>query len=133
MRVGLVSCSGPKLKHAAPASELYTSPLFRKSYAHSQRTYDATYILSGRYGLLETDKVIEPYNSNLKGLLKKDLVRWGAYVAQQIRDKIDNESYLYFLAGRAYYASIVPYLRNPYQIPLKHMSFGPRMKWLEEH
>ena len=132
MRAGLVGCGRTKSSQPGPANTIYTSSLFRKSYDYSQKNYDVTYILSAKHGLMESDKVIEPYDLTPAAFLKKDATRWGAYVAQQIREKVGNEAYLYFLAGEYYYNPILPFLRNPYQILMKHLRTNQRQRWLNE-
>ena len=133
MRIGLIGCGSAKLKHPAPAKELYTGTHFCKSYTYSEKHYDITYILSGKYGLLECDRIIEPYDMSPVSFLKKDATRWAAFVAQQIYDKIDIKDYLYILAGASYYKPLLPFLRNNYQLPMKHITpLGRRCQWLEQ-
>jgi hypothetical protein len=53
--VGLVACSRTKLSRAAPARELYCSPLFRAARAYAERRYGRGrwLIVSARYGLVD--------------------------------------------------------------------------------
>jgi hypothetical protein len=60
--IALVSCSGPKLSHAAPARSLYASPLFRRANAYAARHFERWFILSGKYGLVEPEAIIAPYD-----------------------------------------------------------------------
>ncbi|WP_372858430.1 DUF6884 domain-containing protein [Sphingomonas sp.] len=43
--IGLVSCSGPKESHKAPARDLYTSQLFRASLEVALARHPLVYIL----------------------------------------------------------------------------------------
>ena len=61
-RVALVGCSATKLKHAAPARELYTSALFRAAYAYAETTCAAVLIVSAFHGVVAPKAVIRPYD-----------------------------------------------------------------------
>ena len=62
----LVACCGPKLDHAAPARDLYTSDLFTKSRAYAERNGCGWAILSAKHGIVLPDEVIAPYDVTLK-------------------------------------------------------------------
>jgi hypothetical protein len=68
LTVGLVGCGKTKLPHPAPAGELYTGQLFRAAFAYARKTYDRTYILSAKYGLVHPATVIAPYDLTLTTL-----------------------------------------------------------------
>jgi hypothetical protein len=83
MRIALVACCGQKLDRAAPAGDLYTSPLFKKAAAYA-RTFDGWYILSAKYGLVRPDAVIAPYDCTLLKMRKADRLAWGRKVLDQM-------------------------------------------------
>lgn len=68
----VIQCGATKLDHAAPARELYTSGAFRKFLRAAEAEAAFTtreglgetkvLIMSARYGLVELDAVLEPYN-----------------------------------------------------------------------
>lgn len=66
----VIPCSGAKLGHAAPARELYTGSMFRYALGKTSQAAELTggrvLILSARYGLVELDTVLEPYDVTLK-------------------------------------------------------------------
>ena len=72
----VIPCSGQKLDHAAPARDLYTGSMFRNTLAAAEHeaaeavacgaaTEVRILILSARYGLVELDTVIEPYEQRM--------------------------------------------------------------------
>ena len=63
----LVGCVKTKLPTAAPADELYTSPLFRKRRRYAEATGQPWFILSALHGLVRPDQVLEPYDMYLAG------------------------------------------------------------------
>ena len=81
-RIALLSCVSKKLDHPAPAAELYTSPLFRLSLAYARQLHpDAIHILSARYGLVDLDEVIVPYDVTLNTMPAAERRAW----AQRVR------------------------------------------------
>jgi hypothetical protein len=68
MRVGLVGCVKSKQPRAAPARELYRSPLFRGRRAWVERTCDRWFVLSAKHGLVEPDRLLAPYDETLTDL-----------------------------------------------------------------
>jgi hypothetical protein len=64
----IVPCGKAKQHVAAPAGELYTGAFHRAClrYARILTVPERILILSGKYGLLELDAVIEPYEERIK-------------------------------------------------------------------
>ena len=62
MRIGLVGCVKKKGPVAAPAEELYVSPLFVGRRRFVESTCDRWFILSALHGLVDPHEVIEPYD-----------------------------------------------------------------------
>ena len=58
----LVGCVKTQLDHAAPADELFISPLFRYRREFAERSGRPWFVLSSRYGLLAPETVVEPYD-----------------------------------------------------------------------
>ena len=66
--VVLVSCSKTKLQHPDKARNLYQGRNFKKCLKYAELLNpDFIFILSAKYGLLELDTVIEPYELTLMG------------------------------------------------------------------
>ncbi|NLW49210.1 MAG: hypothetical protein GXY86_17995, partial [Firmicutes bacterium] len=89
------------------------------------------FILSAKYGLLEENDRISPYEFTLKQLPYNRRVDWAQYVLKQLRPKcdIDNDEFI-ILAGKDYYETILPELKY-YSLPLEHLSMGQRISALE--
>lgn len=67
MRVLVLACSATKLDHAARAFEIYQGAMFRKGLEYSQREGLWTMILSAKYGLINWDHWVEPYDQKMAG------------------------------------------------------------------
>ena len=89
MRVGLVGCTKSKLDHAAPARDLYTpSALFRGRRGHVERTCDRWFVLSAKYGLIEPDVVVEPYDQTLTTASEGDRRAWSQQVLHSLEGSL---------------------------------------------
>lgn len=130
--IGLVACSAGKLDRAAPARELYTSDLFRKSLAFARSCCSATYVVSALYGLVEIEQVIEPYDKTVARMSVVERTRWAAEIAEQVIARHGRELYA-ILAGKAYAYPLYCELfdRGGFITePLRGMQIGERLSWL---
>jgi len=129
----LISCVSSKSDKRSIAKDLYISPLFRYNlkYANSLKP-DNIFILSAKYGLIELDEEIDPYDLTLNKMKDSDVREWADEVLVKLGKKADfvNDSFL-FLAGEKYRKYIVPHLKN-YQIPMKGLGIGRQLKFLKE-
>jgi len=100
--VFIVPCGNEKLPRAAPARDLYTGSqfayVFPRAAAAARRTGGEVFILSALHGLVEPDRVIEPYNKKMGE--PGSIPVWR--LAEQVREL--------GLAGREVYA----FLARPY-------------------
>jgi predicted transcriptional regulator len=104
----LLACSKTKNDGELPAREKYDGALFKKSKQYAE-TIDAPYaILSGKYGVLEADDVIDDYDVSV---YDRDSDEWGDEVRSGL-DEIALEQYneLRIFAGKAYREPIEKYL-----------------------
>ena len=128
----LISCVKSKLDVPARAAELYTSTLFRLNLAYARQLQpDAIYILSAKYGLLELDQVIEPYEKTLNKMDEYDKRVWAMQVLASLRRKADlNADRFIFLAGVNYRKYLVPHMAHV-EIPLEGLALGQQMQELK--
>lgn len=127
--VVLVSCVKSKRPAPARAGDLYTSDLFQKmmAFARSLRP-DAIYILSAKHGLLDPDRVIEPYEQTLNTMGSREARRWADEVVTQLRRVADLERDRFtLLASKRYRQHLVPHLRNA-RVPLEGVRFGEQLR-----
>lgn len=128
----LLSCSARKYSSRAAARDMYTSPLFRLQLAYAQNLRpDAIYILSAKYGLLELDMVIEPYDQTLKTMSAHEAQAWASHVLEQLRTRSDfARDHFIFLAGESYRRHLAPRLAH-YEAPLAGMPIGKQLQYLK--
>ncbi|OBF56732.1 hypothetical protein A5756_10600 [Mycobacterium sp. 852002-53434_SCH5985345] len=87
-RIGLVGCVKGKSATPAPAWELYTSALFRGRREYVERTCDAWYVLSAKYGLVEPGRILEPYEQTLKSVSRQARREWSRQVVSALRQRV---------------------------------------------
>lgn len=131
-KIVLISCVKSKLKTTAKARNLYTSTLFRLNleYAHRLKP-DAIYILSAKYGLLDLEQMIAPYELTLNTMREPEIIAWSKRVLDSLRQKADLQSDLFiFLAGNKYRKYLLPELMH-YEVPLEGLPFGKQLSELK--
>ena len=131
MKIALISCSKMKRDHSCTAAELYSpSHLFSLSYAYAQKVADKVFILSAKYGLVEEEDVISPYNLTLNHFSKQMRKEWGQKVLKQLKEKciLDEDAFI-ILTGKNYYEELLPHLTHN-TIPLGNLSLGQRLSKL---
>lgn len=124
----LISCTGTKRDHEAPARMLYDeSAYFRKMRAWAESRGDEWYILSAKHGLLSPNELIAPYDE--RGLSEEQ--------AEQIAFELDERAInrVYVCAGRDYLNTLTPALEAAYidvVDPFGGLQIGERMRKLDE-
>jgi len=135
-RVALVGCSASKLKHAAEARELYTSQLFRASYAFAEKTCDEVLIVSAFYGVVAPQLMLNPCDRSLRTLRKTERENWGVHVVGQLLPTFKIPPQLVLLAGKLY-ADALMYGAHWHDLPRPEQPLrgivgcGVRVSWLK--
>jgi len=130
----LISCSNEKADGPAPASELYDSPLFKKSleFARKKTSDDNIKILSAKYGLVDLDQVIETYDLTLKEMNAEAREQWADLVYTGLSEcfNVDKDRFI-FLAGNAYTEFLLPKFKYNTDL-LEGKRIGERMAYLDK-
>ena len=67
---------------------MYQGQLFKKSYLYAIKLNpDKIFILSAKYGLLELNDIIEPYNITLNNTPNAIIKNWSEKAIQQLKNK----------------------------------------------
>lgn len=83
-RLILIGCGESKQKRAAPARSLYVSERFKLAASIAETLHARFFILSGKHGLLPPDKVIEPYNVDLRTLANSQRKKWAGRICSAL-------------------------------------------------
>ena len=113
---------------------MYISPLFKYclEYAGLQNP-DKIFILSAKYGLLNLEEEIEPYNETLNKKSDEEIKKWAGLVIEKLRRACDlkNDKFI-FLAGENYRKYLIPAILN-YETPMKGLGIGKQLGYLKNN
>ena len=129
-----ISCTKKKKDYKCPAKELYSaSQWFRGGYRYAKSLNPRKiYILSAKYGLLEEDDIIEPYEKSLIKEKDVEIRQWSIMVIKQIESrKIDKNEEVIFLCGKNYRKYLSRYFKNS-SAPLSHMGIGKQLAFFNK-
>jgi cytoplasmic iron level regulating protein YaaA (DUF328/UPF0246 family) len=133
-RYVLIACCSKKADKKSRAADLYISDLFVKSMSYAKKMKpDKIFILSAKYGLLELDDEIFPYDETLKEKSESAKRIWAKDVLTKLSAITDpGKDEFIFLAGQDYRKHILPKIKN-HKIPLFGMPIGKQLQWLKEN
>lgn len=94
----LIGCVKTKRSKPCAAVDMYISPLFRLRLRYAQKLGIKCYIISAKYGLLEPQTIIAPYNTTLKDMTSHERKMWAMRVIQELerREKIGRGGYWFW-------------------------------------
>ena len=129
----LISCVSQKKPHKAKAKDLYISALFRKALAYAHKLNpDVVYILSAKYGLLDLETEIEPYDLTLNKMPVGDIKAWAKKILVQLSAKTDlQQDHFVFFAGEKYRKYLNSHISS-FEVPMKGMPIGKQLQFLSE-
>ena len=129
----LISCVSKKLPYKAKARELYISPLFCLNLKYAQKlTPSKIFVLSAKYGLVDIDEKIEPYNLTLNSIPYKERKEWAEKVLRQMAGYCDlQKDHFIILAGQKYRQYITPQLPS-YEVPMEGLAIGKQLQFLKQ-
>ena len=131
----LIACGKDKKKEASKAKDLYQGSYFKKTLEYAyilSKQYKADiYILSAKYGLLELNTIINPYNFTLNDVDKMYKKKWAYGVIKELNKRIKKNDRVIFLAGKNYNKYLKMYYKNNLD-PLEGLRIGEKMKRLNE-
>lgn len=133
MNIAFIACTKSKLKGSHQAKDIYIGDLFKKSFAYCSQKYDKVFILSAKYGLLETNQEISDYELTLNKMGVKEKKSWAENVAKQLAEKnIAITDELYFHCGSNYRKYLMPLLKNNSHEPLMGLGIGKQLGWYKK-
>jgi hypothetical protein len=122
-----------KCSQRLPARELYCSDWFLKARAYVEAQGDEWFILSAKYGLVEPNEVIAPYDETLNEMPSSQRRAWAERVALQLQPHCRVGLDIVFLAGLRYREYLVPTLQAwgcRIRVPMEGLGIGEQKAWL---
>lgn len=134
----LVGCGSAKLDEPAPARDLYTSNYFASKRRYAELAGDSWAILSAEHALLEPDRVVPPYDTEL-GDDDVDVEEWAQRVLVSLKAAAPTWERLevQLLAGRDYCDPVRPIMPDEWEVrrPWDDLDGGglpAQQRWLSE-
>ena len=129
-----ISCVKLKQNKKCRAEELYISDLFKKELAYAKSLNPRKiYILSAKYGVLELDDVVDPYELTLNKMKEQERKRWAYNCYNQLKNKgIDFDEKAIFLCGSNYRKYLMKMFKNS-DAPLKSLGIGNQLKFYKNN
>jgi cytoplasmic iron level regulating protein YaaA (DUF328/UPF0246 family) len=134
--VVLVSCVKSKLEFAAEAKSLYTSAWFVKVRSLVEAAEANWCIISSRYGVVEPDEVIAPYDFTLNTLGVAERRQWASKVLTKLEPKLCRARKVVLFAGARYREFLVTPIRRRglrVDIPMENLRRGEQLAWLSRY
>jgi len=129
MDVVVIGCGAAKLNEPAKAKDLYTGQLFKLNLEYAEKFYPNTarFIFSAKYGFVETDEVLEPYNTRIgkPGSLTKPEIKMSAIHKGIIGARV------ILLAGRDYQKALRDCFAE-FEVPFEGLQIGYRLQALNK-
>lgn len=124
-----ISCVSKKRDIPCKAEEMYISSLFKKSLSYAKTLNGHIRILSAKYGVLELDDFIEPYELTLNSMSEMEKKTWAEKVITQLNQKnIDFNEFTVFLVGENYRKYLISFFPKK-EIPLEGLPIGKQLEW----
>ncbi|MDP9462034.1 MAG: hypothetical protein M3Q22_17845 [Actinomycetota bacterium] len=132
-RMVLVGCSGSKAASPRPAAELFTGVAFGKARDFARGSGAPWYVLSAKWGLLDPDEVVAPYDVYLGDRPAQYRAAWGTWVVAQLAGRHDLRGAVVEVhAGEAYCRPLAGPLAAAgatLHQPLAGLRQGERLAW----
>lgn len=126
----ITSCSSRKLSTPAPAIELYQGTLFKKVIELVENNHFDLKILSAKYGLINPDKFLHPYNKVIRN--KEDILKIRSEHLPKLKKIQDNYDRIIVIMGKKYRDVIKPLFNEKYIIISDNRGIGGYLSLLNE-
>lgn len=83
--VAIIPCTNQKSDVPGPAREVWIGHHFQLVLAHAEMFYDRVYVMSYKYGFIDPDFQIMPYDIDIKNSKAADKLRWWFNLRSDIR------------------------------------------------
>lgn len=83
--VAIIPCTSQKSEVPGPARDVWTGHHFQLVLAHTEMFYDRVLVMSYKYGLIDPDYEIEPYDIDIKLVKAAQKLRWWFNLRVDIR------------------------------------------------
>ncbi len=118
----IAGCSQKKFNYAAPAIELNQGQLFKSIKKLAKAHNFDLKILSGKYGLLDPNQIISPYNQKIR--TKQDVLRVRRIITPKLIEIYRDYDLIIVMLGKKYLEVIEPLIDNKFLILYDRRGIG---------
>ena len=131
--VAIIPCTNQKSTVPGPACEVWQGANFQLTLYHAQKWYDRVFIMSYKYGLIDPDLEIEPYDVNIQYASAEEKLEWWWQIKEQIKDLAkENPDLIAVYTGKYERRRFIrEFIRNGYRnilTPWENARIGQRMQ-----
>ena len=132
----LLGCVSRKASSPLPAKDLYISGLFRRRRRYAEASGRQWMVLSSKYGLIDPEDVIDPYDFRVSDMDRSKRETWGRKIAEKLGDRFGGLQGKTFEvhAGADYVNALRPHLmREGAELvtPLSGLRIGEQLQWYD--
>ena len=132
--IAIIPCTNQKSDIPGPAKEVWQGSHFQLTLAHAEVFYDKVYVMSFKYGMIDPDMEIEPYDINIKFANARQRLEWWWRVRDDIKRIVteDDPELVAVYTGNFDRERIMrEFVRNGFRnviVPWEHNTIGQRMQ-----
>jgi hypothetical protein len=89
--IAIIPCTSQKSEIGGPAKEVWIGGHFQLTLAYVEYFFDQIYIMSYKYGLIEPERYIEPYDIDMRIEKASQRIRWWYMLKDDIEALVDNQ------------------------------------------
>lgn len=129
--VVIIGCGASKRSSSAPARDLYTGNLYRARLDYADALGGPSFVLSGLHGLIPADRVIEPYEYDLRRARRVERLAWRDRAAGSICRCIDRRAPIVVLASGPYLEPLELCGGRTFIVPARGLALGESLAWFK--
>jgi len=127
----IAGCSLKKLEYSAKAIDMNQGQLFRSIRKLAARNHFDMKILSGKYGLLDANEVIDPYNQKIR--TQKDILNVRSHAIPKLISIWEKYDLIIVIMGNNYRKVVEPLFDNKFLIVYDRRGIGGYLSLISKY
>jgi len=89
--IAIIPCTAQKSEVGGPAREVWIGGHFQLTLAYVEYFMDQIYIMSYKYGIIEPERYIEPYDIDMRLEKASERIKWWYMMREHIEELVERE------------------------------------------